>query len=185
MRGRIESITKPISGGGYVVTMRMDTLPVGLDGKDLDIELKEHKEHRSKDANAFLWACIADIERALNDGCRQTSIKESTWEIYLRMLKRYGKYSFIIVKPEAVEAVKKQWREAEVYKEHEVNGQKAVQMICYYGSSTYNTREMSRLLEGVLSEMDELNIPRPNSSEMNRAISEWERKHNAGNLENN
>ena len=173
-RGKIETITKPILGSGYNVTLRMDTLPVGLDGKDLDVELKEHREHRSKDANALLWACISDIQKALDD--RQTTIKESTWDIYLRMLKRYGKYTFILVKPEAVDAVKKQWREAEVYQEYEVNGTEAVQMVCYYGSSTYDSKEMSRLLEGVLSEMDEMGLQRPATGAIKRALAELEKR---------
>lgn len=173
-RGKLESITKPIIGSGYMVTLRMDTLPVDLDGKDLDIELKVHRERRSKNANALLWACISDIQRALDD--RKTSIKESTWDIYLRMLKRYGKYTFILVRPEAVEAVKKQWREAEVYREQEANGQKVVQMICYYGSSTYDSAEMSRLLEGVLSEMDEMGLQRPATGDIKRALEELEKR---------
>lgn len=175
--GKIESITKPIMKGGYLVTLHLDCLPEGLDGKLLDVELKAHRDRRSKDANALLWACIRDIEKALNDGCRQATIAETTWEIYLRMLKRYGKYTFILVKPEAVEAVKRQWREAEVYREQEVNGQTAVQMVCYYGSSTYDTKEMSRLISGVLSEMDEMGLQRPASGDIKRAMEEWERRH--------
>jgi len=176
-RGKLESITKPILGKGYIVTLRMDTLPVDLENKDLDIEIKVHRERRSKDANALLWACIHDIERSLNDGCRQTSIRESAWEIYLRLLKRYGKAVCIVVKPEAVEAVRKQWRESEIFGDYEVNGQKAVQMLCYYGSSTYDTAEMSRLLNGVISEMKEMGLQRPASGDIKRAIEEWEKHH--------
>lgn len=150
-----------------MVTLRMDTLPVELDNKNLDIELKEHREHRSKDANALLWACLGDIAKALT---------ADPWEIYLRMLKRYGKFTYIVVKPDAADAVKKQWRETEVVGDYEVNGQKAVQMICFYGSSTYDSKEMSRLLDGVLSEMEEMGLQRPATGAIKRALEEMEKK---------
>ena len=176
-QGKLESVSRAINnGGGFLVTFRLDGYPIGVADKTLEVDVKEYRPHRSKDANALLWACLSDIERALNDGCRQTSIRESTWEIYLRMLRRYGKYTYILVKPEAVESVKKQWREAEVYREQESNGQPVVQMICYYGSSTYNSAEMSHLLDGVISEMEEMGLQRPTSAEMKRVMEEWEKK---------
>ena len=165
--GRIESITKPLRGNGYLVTLRLDALPQGLENKDLDVEIKEFRPHRSKDANALLWACIGDIAKA---------ITSDPWSVYLRMLRRYGKFTQIVVTPGAVEAVKKQWREAEVIGDYEVNGKKAVCMLCYYGSSTYDSKEMSALLDGVLSEMDEMHLQKPASSTLQRAIDEWEKR---------
>lgn len=166
--GKIESITKPINGGGYVVTLRMDTLPVDLDGKTLDIELKEHKEHRSKDANALLWSCIGQIAKA---------VKQDPWGVYLALLKRYGKFTYIVAKPEAVEAIKKQWRETEVIGDIDIHGAKGIQLLCYYGSSTYNTAEMSALIDGTISELEEMGLQRPPSAGVRRALEEWEKRY--------
>ena len=166
-QGKLESVSRTITGNGYLVTFRLDGYPQGLEGKTLEVDVKEYRPHRSKDAKALLWACLNDIAKVL---------KTDTWSIYLMMLKRYGKCTCIVVKPEAVDAVRNQWRESEILGDYEVNGQKGVQMICYYGSSTYNSAEMSRLLEGVVSEMDELNIPRPTSAEMKRTLEETERR---------
>lgn len=167
-QGKIESITKPIKGSGYLVTLRLDTIPVDLEGKLLDIDLKVHREKRSKDANALLWACIGDIARVL---------KQDAWSVYLMLLKRYGKFTYIVVKPEAVDAVKRQWRETEIVGDIDIHGTKGVQMLCYYGSSTYDTAEMSALLNGTVSELEEMGLQRPTSAEMKRAIEEWERKY--------
>ena len=93
------------------------------------------------------------------------------------MLKRYGKFTYICVKPNVVDAVKQQWRECEVIGNVTINGQEAVQMICYFGSSTLNTKEFSVLLDGVISEMDEMCIQRPPSDQMQRALEEWERRY--------
>ena len=89
------------------------------------------------------------------------------------MLKRYGKFTYIVVKPGAVEAVKKQWRECEEIGEVDVNGTKAVQMLCYYGSSTYDTKAMSVLIDGVVSECEELGIETMSPAELQRIKERW------------
>ncbi len=104
---------------------------------------------RTIEQNAFLWQLLeqmADILRTSKD------------ELYIEMLDRYGKFTHIIVKPEAVEAVKREWRTVRDLGEVVVNGKKGVQLQCYFGSSTYDTKEMTRLLDGVIAEAQELGI---------------------------
>ena len=132
----------------------------------LDIEIKKHRKKRSLDANALMWQCLGEIAHALN---------QDKWNIYLMMLKRYGKYTYICVKPEVVEAVKIQWRECEVVGDISINGQQAVQLLCYFGSSTYNTKEFSTLLDGIISEMEEMGLARPLYGDMKRALEQWEK----------
>lgn len=135
----------------------------------LSIKAVKFRKKRSLDANALLWACLGEIASALN---------ADKWKIYLQMLKRYGKYTYICVKPNVVEAVKAQWRETEVVGEVDINGQKAVQMLCYFGSSTYNTKEFSVLLDGVISEMKDIGLETPTSEEMRRSLEQLERMQN-------
>ena len=128
-------------------------------------DITEHREKRSKDANALLWACLGELAGAL---------RSDKWTVYLQMLKRYGTYTYICVKPKAVEAVKKQWRECEEIGTINIDGQEAVQMLCYFGSSTYNSKEFSILLDGVISEMKEMGLDTPADRELNRAIKQME-----------
>lgn len=132
----------------------------------LRIKVEKYRKKRSIDANALLWKCLGDIASALN---------ADKWDIYLEMLRRYGKYTHICVRESAVEELKKQWRECEVIGKVTVNGQEAVQMLCYFGSSTYNTKEFSRLLDGVISEMKEMGLETPLSSDMKRALEMWDK----------
>lgn len=133
----------------------------------LQIKAVKHRERRSLDANKMLWACLGDIASAL---------RADKWDVYLQMLKRYGKYTYICVKPSVVDAMKMQWRESEVIGEVDINGQKAVQMLCYFGSSTLDSREFSVLLDGVVSEMKEMGLKTPMSQDMKKALENWERK---------
>lgn len=133
----------------------------------LSIKATKYRKKRSLDANALLWACLGELAAAL---------RADKWDIYLKMLKRYGKYTYICVKPNVVDAMKAQWRECEEIGEVDINGQKAVQLLCYFGSSTYDSREFSILLDGVISEMKDAGIPTPTTQEMQRSLEEWERR---------
>jgi hypothetical protein len=130
-------------------------------------DITEHWEKRSRDANALLWACLGELAGAL---------RSDKWTVYLQMLKRYGQYTYICVKPKAVEAIKKQWRECEEIGHITIDGQDSVQMLCYFGSSTYNSKEFSILLDGVISEMKELGLDTPADRELKRAIRQMEEK---------
>ena len=170
--GIIEGIVRDITTNKYNITFSTSEESVvnGIDnlkGSKLSIKAVKYRKKRSLDANALLWHCLGEIA---------TSLQTDKWDIYLKMLKRYGKYTYICVKPNMVDSVKAQWRESEVIGEVNINGTEAVQMLCYFGSSTYNTKEFSVLLEGVISEMKEMGLETPLSQDMKRALEEWERK---------
>ena len=54
-----------------------------------------------------------------------------------------------------------------------------VEVLCFYGSSTYTTEEFSRLLDGVVSDMKELGLTPPPSREMQAALEELRRQEEA------
>lgn len=140
-----------------------------LQDRDQIFDIDVHREKRSLTANGMLWACIGDIAKAMKPPLDK-------WEVYLMMLKRYGKYTYICVKPSAVETFKKTWRECEELGEIEINGSKAVQLLAYFGSSTYDSKEFSELLDGVISEMVQMGLQPPPSSEMRRLIEQMEKQ---------
>ena len=150
----------------YLVTFEVDDASIfdKTRDKDIDIEVKEHREKRSNNANRLLWECLGRIA---------ASLRADKWDIYLQMLKRYGKYTYICVKPQVVNEVKKQWRECEVVGPITIEGEEAIQMLCYFGSSTYDTKEFSVLLDGVISEMKEMGLTTPSDEEFERAIETW------------
>jgi hypothetical protein len=171
--GKLINVMRDIMSGKLNITFQIDNEPIGelndlatLD--KVDITAKKHRNKRSLDANAMLWACLSDIAKAMTPPADR-------WSVYLNMLKSYGKYTYICVKPNMVEAVKAQWRECEVVGKININGDDAVQMLCFFGSSTYDSKEFSVLLEGVVSEMKILGLTPPPSKEMQMALERWER----------
>ncbi len=174
--GKFQGVTTDWATGQHQITFSINE-PSALaeiehiqDCEKLSIEAKKYRAKRSLDANGMLWACLGEIAKA-------STPPLDKWDVYLFMLKRYGQYTYICVKPNAVEAMKAQWRECEVVGEIDINGKKAVQLLCYFGSSTYNTKEFSVLLEGVVSEMVEMNLQPPPSKDMQRALEQWEKRH--------
>lgn len=154
----------------FLITFALDEYPneIVLDETKMSIEWKPFKKGRSKDANALLWHCIGQMAASVN---------ADKWDIYLMLLRRYGKFSQIWVKKSALNALKAQWREIEVVGESEFGEEVFASVLCYYGSHTYTTGEFSSLLEGTISEMKEMGLEPPMPQEMKRSLEEWEKLH--------
>jgi len=167
--GKIKDIAKDYLTDDINITFstNQNILPEYEKLKDKDrlrIKAVQYRQKRSLNANAYLWVLLgkmADVLRA------------DKWDIYLKMLKRYGKYTYIIVKPNVVEAVKKQWREVEELGPINLKGQEGIQLLCYFGSSTYDNAEMSVLIDGVISECKDLDIETLTPDEIQKIKEMW------------
>ena len=177
--------TGAISGLEYNALSRRAELHLSVDGQDmdalaslkgkaLDITIKEHREKRSLNANALLWQCLGQMAEAL---------RADKWDVYRTMIKRYGQYTYAVVRPEAVEVFKSKWRETEELGPVSVEGRVGVQLLCYYGSSTYDRREFAVLLDGVFSEMRKMGLSLPLRSDVNAALEAWEKDGRISNTE--
>lgn len=177
-KGTLVRIEMPFRAKKPVVSFEVEASPEDVEqfqNMELDISFAKHRNHRSKDANSMLWACLGEMAAALGT---------DNWSMYLYELERYGQFTHILVRPDAIEAVKRQWRETKVVGETTVTDPESgkprtmIEMICYYGSSTYNTKEFSRLLTGVIDDMKQIHLPPPPSSEMRRLLDEMEKREN-------
>ncbi len=146
--------------GNYFETLQT------LNGTKLSVSLSKWRNKRSLDANAYMWVLLQKLAEKLN------SDKDS---IYLTMLRRYGRFTHIIVKPEMVEAVQREWKTSEVLGDVFVNGTAGVQIRCYFGSHTYDTKEMAVLIDGVVSECKECGIETMTPDELKRLKEKWGR----------
>lgn len=168
-RARINDLLS--RNGESVAVVSLPTEPDKIEkylDKEIDIEIKSHREHRSLDANALLWACIGDMARYL---------VRDNWGLYMELLRRYGQYTTVLIIPEAVEELKKQYRAIDEVGETEVDGVDMAYVNCYYGSSTYDTKQFSQLLEGTIQDMKDLGLEPPPSEDMKRALEQWEATH--------
>lgn len=130
-------------------------------GKTYTVEIKEYRKKRSLNQNDMYWSVLTSFAEALNI---------SNARAHNLLLRRYGQLEryedkpVYVVLPDTEEAEKRA-DEAESYHlkpTSQVKEGKDGQMYRTYmllrGSSTYNTKEMTRLLSGLLDECKEVGI---------------------------
>ena len=136
----------------------------------LNVELKKYRKKRSLDANAYMWVLVSKIQEKLN-------IQKE--EIYIDAIKNIGVYEVIPVKNEAVERFIEAWKHNGLGWVCETTKSKLegfTNIIAYYGSSTYNTTEMSRLIDLIVQECKQLNIETMTPEQFSVLKEEWGKK---------
>ena len=133
-----------------------------LKDKTLNIEIKEHKQKRSLNANALLWKLCNEIGNKL---------RLSKEEMYLNMLKHYGQSEIISVRADV--DVNGYFKYFEEIGQGKINGKNFTHYKIFKGSSEYDTQEMSILLDGVVQEAKDLGITVLSASELDLIKREW------------
>ena len=123
------------------------------DDIDLTVQVKEYRQKRSLSQNAYMWVLLDEIAKAVN---------RSKEDVYRELVKDYGVFEIIPLKDEAVKRFNHNWAKNGLGWFTDVLGKSKLKgytnLIVYYGSSTYNTKEMTRLLDAVINECQELGI---------------------------
>lgn len=135
--------------------------------KKLEIEVKEYKSKRSIEQNKMLWSLLSKMAIAMSG----KKNKVSSEECYCIMLEEANvTCDYMLALPEAEPMLKKSFRVVRKVGEREVNG-KTLNMYQYFvGSSKFNTKEMTELIENVLDKLAELGVY---DSEIELARSEY------------
>ena len=136
------------------------------DCEKLSIKATKYREKRSLDANAYCWALLQKLAEAN---------KSDKWTMYLQCLQRYSRaFTHVIVKAAAVEKMKELYRTCIDLGEVSVNGQAGHQLQVYFGSSTFDSKEMSVFIDGIVSECQELGIETKTPEEIARMKATWQ-----------
>jgi len=133
-------------------------------GKELSVEIKTFRKRRSLDSNSYMWVMLskmADVMKTTKD------------ELYLQVLDRYGVYTHIVVKPQAVSRIKAEWKVVRDLGEVTINGTTGQQLQCFFSSSSYDSKEMSTLIDGVVEECKELGIETISNRELDLMQKAW------------
>lgn len=174
MTGQFREII-PLAGGEWIVSFTTRAHPGALfeklKGKPVDIDVKRASKGRSRDANAFCWALCADIGTALG-------IDKA--DVYRRAIRSVGVYLQKDLPLWDVETVRQRWESHGTGWIFEtVDDARTGWKTCnlYFGSSTYTVDEMRRLLDWLVDEAQQLEIPIPVSKrEAEEMLERWGRK---------
>ena len=134
-----------------------------------DLEVKEHRKKRSLDANAFAWVLIGKLA----DAMRITPL-----EVYQNAIQNVGgNYEVIPIKVEAAEHFKRIWEAKGLgwpcvdMGASKIHGYQNLR--CYYGSSTYDTRQMSQLIDNLVQDCKSLDIETKSEEEIASLMEAW------------
>lgn len=120
--------------------------------KEQLFEIQEHKEKRSLNANSYCWVLIGKIAEVVGN------TKE---EVYREYIKNKGIYRIVTLNDKAVPTFIKLWTERGlgwICETSETNITGLTDVVAYYGSSSYNTKQMSHFIDYIVQEAKDLGI---------------------------
>lgn len=155
----------------WLITFEIEQDPLFYDDlkdKTLNLELREHKKKRSLDANAYCWVLCSKLADEL---------KSSKDEVYEEMIQRYsvpdyddnGYITITILERIPIEKIGGHWKFIK----------RAGQFRSYLrlkGSSEMDSKEMSNLLDGIVTECKEMGIETATPEELERMKQQWGKK---------
>jgi hypothetical protein len=154
--GIVKEISKDYTTNDFNITFTVNEKNVVLaeydkikDCKKLKVTAVQFRNKRSLDANAYMWLLLQKMAVVLH------STKD---ELYIDLIGKKGVFTHIVVKESAVEKMKNQFVLAKDLGTVTVGGSTGHQLQCYFGSSTYDTKEMSSLIDELVSECKNLDI---------------------------
>ena len=157
MIGKLTGLQR-LYGGEWVISLstREDVGKVydELAQADVSFEIKKAAKRRSRDANAFAWVLIDKI-------AEKTRVPKA--EVYRQAIREIGGVSeTVCVVEKAADRLCEGWQKNGIGWQAERMPSKlpgCVNVVLYYGSSTYDTAQMSRLLDLLIQEAEQQGIP--------------------------
>lgn len=134
-----------------------------------NLEVKQFRRKRSLDANGFAWSLIHEIA---------AEVRDTPENVYREAVRGIGGVSEVVcIKQEAVDAWKRLFIGDHIGRQITEQPSKlpgCVTLICTYGSSDYDTRQMSQLIDNLIQDAHALGIQTPEDERINTLLEEWD-----------
>ena len=145
----------------------------GLKGLKLKITAKKDIKRRSINANNYFWKLLQEL-------CELAEI--DTIEEYKRRVKELGIFRRFRIETENIKTFEKMWTAQGIawfceIADTEYIGNIEMKIInAYYGSSSFNSKQMSRLIDGVVQDCKAYGIETKTKAEIEALLKEWDKK---------
>ena len=135
-----------------------------------NLEVKEYRKKRSLDANAYAWVLIHKLAEAM---------RLTPEEVYLQEILNVGNnFTPMCVREQDVERFKKSWQANGLGWPVKDLGMSQVpgcrNLMAYHGSSTYDTYQMSRLIDNLVQDCKALDIETLTPDKLAMLKEEWD-----------
>lgn len=136
----------------------------------LNVEIKKYRQKRSLDANRYFWKLLTEYaeEKEID------AIEE-----YKERVKRLGIFRVSRIETKDLEKFKKSWENwgtawfCEVYDTEYLGDIEFKILHLYYGSSSFNSKQMSRLVNDLVEDCKEIGIETKPQAEIDSLLKEW------------
>ena len=174
--GKLVSVTRDIVSGKLNIAFQIDTAPVEelnslAQLESLDIKAAKHRKKRSLDANSYFHVIVGKLADKL------TISKAKCKNI---LITKYGQPELL---PDGSPLIYKTNAPVEYMMELESIHSIPVKYTddatfykIYRGSHTYDSKEMSVLIDGTVADAKEQGIETMTPNEINRMLSVWKKK---------
>lgn len=179
---RLRDMTQDYKTKRFVLTMEIENPQAAMNvweelhgDEKISVRFSKHRQKRSLNSNAYAWVLMDRLSEKLNIPKEQ---------IYRQYIKDIGGVSeTICIKSDGVQKLCEAWHK---------NGlgwltatfptyiQGFTNVVLYYGSSTYDTRQMSRLIDMIVHDCKEQGIETANPEELRALLESWDRKATGG-----
>ena len=156
MTGTLKEMTRNMDGSwNLTVTVGGDCRAVWdkYHDKKVDVDVKKHREKRSLDANAYCWVLIDKITEKM---------RMDKADVYREAIRDIGGVSEIVcVQDKAVDKIRQGWEQNGIGWQTDTMKSKiegCTNVVLYYGSSTYDTKQMSALIDHIVQDAQSLGI---------------------------
>lgn len=139
----------------FMVNEYQDCMKVAqeLNGQPVSIKVAKKKKRRSLDSNAYFWILVDKLSQKLN---------LSKEDVYRNAIRNIGGVSEVVcVRNEAVEKLCAGWSKNGIGWQTDTMPSKidgCTNVVLYYGSSTYNQEQMTRLIDNIVQDCKAVGI---------------------------
>ena len=138
--------------------------------RDYDLTIKEHRKKRSLDANAYAWVLIGELAKVK---------RISPDEVYRQAITDIGgNYEVIPIREEAADHFRRVWESNGIGWMCQDMGRSKIpgyrNLRAYYGSSVYDTEQMSRLIDNLIQDCKALGIETLTPDKLALLKEEWQ-----------
>ena len=139
---------------------------------EVTVEIKKWRPKRSLDANAYAWVLLDQLSEKLGIP------KE---ELYREEIRNVGGISQIIgIETEYAEDFRRLWENRGIGWQTEVFDSKKTEgisnVVCYKGSSEFDTKQMSDLIENIKQDCEAQGIPTMTDEQLKELLGNWRTK---------
>lgn len=139
------------------------------ESKKYTIEVKEKKKKRSLNSNSYAWVLLGKLAEKL---------RIPKTDIYRNYVKEIGGNTkdIVCVQDKALDKLRSAWESNGLgwvtdTLPSKIDG--CTNVMLYYGSSTYDVEQMSRLIELIVQDCKQFGIPTYDREELDRLVQKW------------